>query len=134
MQELEHGLVTTGSVPPLPPWSPKMFDGCSAMPVGPLAFRRRFNHWFFKKWPGATPGCEPHDEDHYYGGSKEDRLKSDHRFMARWEVAGVPRWLRRLTFRLVRAFGGPRWRIPGVSWAHGGGRFKYTEHPAFPSP
>lgn len=114
----------------VPVWVPSMSDGCSALPVGPILVRRRVNHWLFAGQPGATAVCEGHDEDYHYGGSKQDRLASDLRMRVRWEAIGVKRWKRVVVYRLIRTFGGPRWRTPGVSWAFGGDVFKYTDEPA----
>ena len=110
----------------VPPWDRSLSDGCSALPVGPLLVRRRVNLWLFAGLAGATAVCESHDEDYHYGGTREDRLESDLKMKGRWKAIGVPEWKRVIVFRLIRTFGGPRWRTPGVSWAHGGGRFRYS--------
>ncbi len=110
----------------LPPWDDSMSDGCSALPIGPRAMRRRFNTWVFSKWPDASAGCLAHDRSYYYGGTMEDRTLADEDLMDDWEEAGVPGWVRRLAWRFIRSGGGPRWRTPGVSWAFGGGVFRYT--------
>ena len=116
----------------LPPWTPDMSDGCTALPVGPLALRRRFNRWFFRRQRGATRACSLHDGAYYYGGSAADRLEADDALVRRWEASGVPRLTRWSAYRATRLCGGPRWRTPGVSWANGGQVFRYTDAPARP--
>lgn len=113
--------------PELPPWDDSMSDGCSALPIGPLRLRRRFNRWLFARHPGAAWACVRHDATYYAGGSREDRLDADFALSARWEVVGVPEVVRVLAFRAIRIFGAPRWRTAGVSWAFGGARFRYDE-------
>ena len=116
--------------PQLPPWDPSTCDGCSALPIGPLRVRRRFNRWLFKHWPDATKACERHDEAYYYGGTKEERLDADAALVARWahlKPKRVPHAVCTLAFNMIRALGGPSTKMPGVSWAHGGKRFKYDE-------
>ena len=115
----------------LPKWDPdSMSDGCSALPIGPLAVRRRFNRWVFKRWPGTRKWCEAHDRGYRLGGPKWLRVMLDIKMLGGWEEEGVPEWVLELTFRAIRFGGGPRWRTPGVSWANGGEFYRYDEQPA----
>ena len=113
----------------LAPWDDSMSDGCSALPIGPRALRRRFNLWLFRKYPNTTAGCLAHDRSYYYGGTMEDRELADEDLMDAWEDAGVPERTRQLAYRFIRFGGDPRWRTAGVSWAFGGGVFRYTARP-----
>lgn len=107
-----------------------MSDGCSALPVGPLWLRRRFNTWLFKRWPEALPACEGHDRAYYLGDSKQDRAQADSVMRELWLVAGVPPWIVRLALSLIEVGGRPGARMPGVSWSFGGDLFEYTDTPA----
>lgn len=119
----------------LPPWDPNTSDGCSALPVGSLATRMRFNAFLFRNHtPEARAACEAHDEAYYYGGSEEDRLLADNVMLKAWEEAGVSWFTRTLAYRLIRLFGGPDARTPGVSWSFGGEFFQYSDRPAVPAP
>jgi hypothetical protein len=74
----------------------------------------------------AERGCLEHDIDYEKGGSKADRLKSDKKLRRCWLDASIPRWICELSYRLIRAVGGPSWKREGVSWDYGG-KFQYTE-------
>ena len=111
-------LATPGPVPPrrIPPWDPSSSDGCTSMPSG---WREIYE-----------AGCKRHDEDYYYGGSRWHRRQSDEALRRFFIAQGMPRagaWF--AVNVLVRAMGAPAFRARGVSWAHGGGVFKYTEKP-----
>ena len=71
--------------------------------------------------------CRIHDRLYKRGGTEEDRLMADLEFaldLLGWgmSAADVMDY-----FLAVHVFGGPEFRIPGVSWAFGGGRFCYGE-------
>ena len=117
----------------LPAWDRLTSDGCSALPVGPRAFRLRINNWLFRYFDGATAACEDHDEAYYYGGSQDDRRQADRVLDEAWRVSGVSRSIRFIGNRAIRSFGGPRAKLPGVSWAYGGSHFDYSEQPAKPN-
>lgn len=114
----------------LPRWESSMSDGCSALPVGPLWLRRRFNTWLFRRHPAASTACEGHDKAYYLGGSKQDRLEADNVMRELWILAGVPPWIGRLALALIKVGGSPGARIPEVSWSFGGDLFEYTDAPA----
>ncbi len=117
----------------LPAWDDSISDGCTVMPIGPIVFRTRFNLWFFArvKRPWAVRmACIRHDRAHYYGGSKQDRLDSDYKLMDEWQEAGISKWKRTLAWRLIRVIARPGSKLPGVSWAFGGGRYQYDDEPA----
>lgn len=116
----------------LPKWNPERCDGCSALPLGSEALRRRVNTWLFRDHPEATVACEAHDEAYYYGGSEADRLAADDALVEAWKAAGVSAFVRTLGYRAIRLFGGPGARTPGVSWAFGGEYFQYSDEPAVP--
>ena len=105
--------------PRLPPWSDAMSDGCSVP------------KWLRLMVPMETPGqiavCRAHDRAYYYGGTEQDRAIADAGFYVGLLCAGMPVTNADSYFAAVRQFGGPEFRIPGVSWAFGGGRFVYDE-------
>ena len=101
----------------LPSWRDDMSDGCTFAPDR--------GWWGDHRWL-----CVRHDERYYFGGSKELRLAVDVGFFYGLLAVGMPRPIAYLYYRVVRVWGHPRYRIPGVSWAFGGEFFAYSDEPA----
>lgn len=105
----------------LPRWNPAWSDGCSV----PAWLRGRVP----LESPEAQRVCQEHDHTYYLGGSELDRLRADLTFA----LALLDTREREVTERYyiaVRIGGGPKARVPGVSWAWGGERFRYDPEPA----
>ena len=108
----------------LPAWRDPMSDGCSVP------------KWLRLLVPLETPEqirvCRRHDEAYYYGGTASDRLREDLTFALGLLDTNMKSYRVVQYYEAVRAAGGPRFKIPGVSWAFGGERFCYGEK-AIPS-
>ena len=105
----------------LPPWRNEWSDGCTAAPD---------RGW----WGDHRECCVAHDASYYLGGSQEDRLRADRVFYECLLAHGMPRLVAWLYHGAVRAWGHPRFRRPGVSWAFGGDSFQFSEAPATEDP
>jgi len=106
----------------LPSWTDAMSDGCSV----PEGLRP-----FFPNTPTVRACCIRHDRAYYLGGSRTDRLRADLQLATDWLATGeVPTWKVMQGLWAIRIGGGPKHRVPNVSWAFGGSVFKYTDHPA----
>ena len=120
------------AAPILPPFDPSMSDGCSMIPWWPRRLgRKRFQRWalrFVVRDVGAAEAiCGAHDLAYYLGGTRDDRTDADLQWLdAMREIDRTPgRRFSQVGFIKIRRHGGPEGRIPGVSWAWGGGRFEY---------
>ncbi len=104
----------------LPPWDKSLSDGCSVpAPLRPF---------FPVDKPEVRACCEIHDAAYYSGGTREQRLAADLLFAYNLLATGhVSAETAEKMYAGVRIGGGPSGRIPGVSWAFGGGRFVYDE-------
>ncbi len=106
---------------PLAQWSDSMSDGCS-IPGGeahaPIPFTLAQHRC-----------CVRHDALYYPGGSFADRWRADVGLRECLTGAGINPAVADLMFAAVRAFGGPEFRVPGVSWAFGNQVFKYSDRP-----
>ena len=125
----------------LPRWDPDWSDGCSVFAVLPRWIRQPMQRKLIRFLAGqpaaaraAIAACGRHDEEYYYGGSRGYRKSADERLRTGWRRAGLPRWFVAIGIRAIRVFGGPGWRRQHVSWAFGGGRFRYDDEPAVPEP
>lgn len=121
----------------LPGWDPSWSDGCSVFAVLPVWIRKPLQRKLIRLLAGdpevaraAIAACGRHDEEYYYGGASGHRKSADERLRAGWRQAGLPRWFVALGIRTIRLFGGPGGRRKGVSWAFGGGHFRYDDEPA----
>lgn len=116
----------------LPKWNDSMSDGCSIVPFLPLHVRILFQRWLIK-WivsdiEAVEKACIEHDRAYYLGGSALDRRLVDQKWYATMKVVGVP-WAR-VGLEALYAFGGPEYKIEGVSWSWGGRYFAYSDGPA----
>ena len=71
--------------------------------------------------------CRVHDAIYELGGTEEERLIADLEFASDLLWTGMSAADVMDYFLAVHVFGGPEFRIPGVSWAFGGERFCYGE-------
>lgn len=104
-------------------WNDAMSDGCSV----PSWLR-----WLIPlEFAAACAACVRHDEVYYYGGSRAHRALADHNLRIGLIAAGMSGWRARMYWIGVRLGGRPMFRVPNVSWAFGGGRFRYDDEPAW---